>query len=46
MFCVGRIWIVIRYFLFEKQAFNRLLKVNWYTTTFIRQYIIVFEGEP
>ena len=25
--CVGRVWIVIRYFLFEKQAFNGLLKV-------------------
>ena len=24
---VGRVWIVIRYFLFEKQAFNGLLKV-------------------
>ena len=24
---VGRIWIVIGYFLFEKQAFNGLLKV-------------------
>ena len=25
--CVGRVWIVIGYFLFEKQAFNGLLKV-------------------
>jgi hypothetical protein len=25
--CVRRVWIVIRYFLFEKQAFNGLLKV-------------------
>ena len=25
--CVGRAWIVIGYFLFEKQTFNRLLKV-------------------
>ena len=24
---VGRVWIVIRYFLFEEQAFNGLLKV-------------------
>ena len=25
--CVGRVWIVIRYFLFEKHAFNKLLRV-------------------
>ena len=25
--CVGRVWIVIRSFLFEKEAFNGLLKV-------------------
>ena len=25
--CVGRVWIVIRYFLFERQTFNGLLKV-------------------
>ena len=25
--CVGRVWIVIWYFLFEKQTFNGLLKV-------------------
>ena len=25
--CVGRVWIVTRYFLFEKQAFDGLLKV-------------------
>ena len=25
--CFGRVWIIMRYFLFEKQAFNRLLKV-------------------
>ena len=25
--CVGRVWIVKRYFLFEKQTFNGLLKV-------------------
>ena len=25
--CVGRVWIVIVYFLLEKQAFNGLLKV-------------------
>ena len=25
--CVGRVWIVIRYFLLEKQAFHGLLKV-------------------
>ena len=26
-FCVGPVWIVIGYFLFEKRPFNRLLKV-------------------
>ena len=25
--CVGRVWIVIRYFFFEKHAFNGLFKV-------------------
>ena len=25
--CVGRVWTVIRYFLFEKQTFNGLFKV-------------------
>ena len=25
--CVGRVWIVIRYFLFKKWTFNGLLKV-------------------
>ena len=25
--CVGRVWIVIRYFLFEKHALDGLLKV-------------------
>ena len=25
--CVGGVWIVIRYFLFEKQAFKGLLKI-------------------
>ena len=31
--CVERVWIVIRYFLFEKQTLNGLLKVieYWYT---------------
>ena len=35
-FCVGRVWIVIRYFFFEQQAFNGLLKViaYWYTNNF------------
>ena len=26
--CVGRIWIVIGYFLFKNETFNGLLKVN------------------
>ena len=25
--CAGRVWIVIRYILFERQTFNGLLKV-------------------
>ena len=36
--CVKRVWIAIRYFLFEKNAFNGLLKV-------IGIQIILFQGK-
>ena len=35
---VGRVWIVIRYFLFEKQTFKRLLKVK-------NIFVVVFLGK-
>ena len=33
-FCVGRVWIVIGYFLLEKHTFNGLLKVIGIQTPF------------
>ena len=41
--CIGRVWIVIRYFLFEKQAFNGNLKVIGVQRLFPSQNKIIFE---
>ena len=37
--CIGRVWIVIGYFLFEKQAFNGILKVIGIQIVFKRNLI-------
>ena len=44
--CVGRVWIVLGYFLFEKLAFNGLLKVigmHNMLLIFTSQFIVTYD---